>query len=414
MGKGILIYIVGLSMLIGYSMINVNSAGTNAMDNYMRYYGGTMARNIAASGANIGCSDVFINQNYNTPYVDVPFMGGKMNVRFVEAGNKKFVISDGSIRIGARTVRDTIIAELRNDPLSRFAWFTNIEANKGGQPSTWSSGDTAWGPAHTNDKFNINGSPVFMKKATAWRKAVPTKNSAKWNGGYEWAIKIDYPTNLNGFVGAAQQASGRVVNNKDAHVTFNAGGTVRLRVPADSFDSTFSSASALTSNGALCVIGANLYVSGTVSGDLAVGAVTGGGGGGNVYITGNVVYATNPLTNPSATNKLGIYAEKDIQVTYDNSSPASYYNRRVEASVFSLTGVFEVQDAKLYPPRGTLYTLGAMMQYRRGEIGEVNPGSGALLNGYYKNFRYDERLASSPPKYYPASGRYLLFAWREG
>jgi hypothetical protein len=415
MGKASIIYVIGLSFLVGTALLNLNGAGTDAMNNYMVYYGNTAARNIAASGANMGCSDLFLNPAYNTPYVNVDFAGGKLNVRFVESGNKKFVVSVGKIDVGPRVIRDTVIAELHNETLARYAWFTNFEANKGGQPTSWSTGDTAWGPAHTNDKFNINGSPVFMRKATAWQKAVPNKNSGVFKGGYEWGITIPYPNNLNGFVTAATDPSnGHAVMNADAYVSFLPGGTIRLRVPSAGTDVVYGSVAAFTANGAFAVVGGDLYVEGTVTGDLAVGAIVGGMGGGNVYITGDIRYGVDPLVDPGSTDKLGVYAQNDIQVKYDNSNPAAYTNRRVDASLFSLTGVFEVQDAKNYAPRGALQTLGAMMQYRRGEIGDVNPGSGALLHGYYKRFRFDDRLTFSPPKYYPSAGRFTLYSWREG
>lgn len=415
MGKASIIYVVGLSLLVGSSLLSLNGAGTDAMNNYMVYYGRTAARNIAASGANMGCADLFLNPSYNAPYVNVNFAGGVLNVRFLDAGNKKFVVSAGEVTVGPNVIRDTVVAELHNESLARYAWFTNFEANKGGQPTSWSTGDTSWGPAHTNDKFNINGSPVFMKKATAWQKAVPNKNNGAFKGGYEWGIKIPYPNNLTAFVSAATDPSnGRAVLNNDARLNFHSNGSVRLRVPATGLDTTFASSNDLTRNGAFAVVGGNLYVEGVVTGDLAVGAVNGAGGGGNVYITGDVRYATDPLVVPTSTDKLGIYAENDIQVTYDPLNPGAYANRRVDASIFSLTGVFEVEDAKSHPPRGTLRTLGALMQYRRGEIGKVSPGGGTLTNGYWKNFRFDERLMTSPPKFYPSYGRYLLFSWREG
>jgi len=413
MGKAVIIYIMGLSLIVGIGLYNINSSSTDAVDNYINYYGSTMTRNIAASGANIGCSDAFLDPMIKTKYSNISFMDGKLNVRMVDAGNQRFVISVGSLDLGPKTMRDTIIAELRKETLARYAWFTNVEANKGGQPTSWSTGDTAWGPAHTNDKFNINGSPVFMKKATAWQKAVPTKHDALWNGGYEWGIKIPYPTNLDDFVSAATGGSGRFVDNSDAYVQFNPTGSVRLRVPSTGYDSTFASTTAFTQNGAFAVTRGNLYVEGTVLGDLAIGAVTLAGGGGNVFLTGDIRYKTDPLVNPASTDKLGVYAENDITVTYDDSNPAAYYNRRIDGSIFSLKSWFEVEDAKVYAPRGRLTTLGAMMQYYRGAIGVVNPGSGTLESGYFKNFRFDERLPLSPPKYYPSSGRYTLFSWRE-
>lgn len=411
MGKAALIYVIGLSFIVGYGLLNINSAGTDAVSNYTEYYANTLTRNIAASGANIGCSDLFLQPTFNTPYNNIAFNGGRMNVKFAVSGNKKFVISIGSLQLGPNTYTDTIVAELHNESLAKYAWFTYFEANKGGQITSWSTGDTAFGPVHTNDKFNINGEPVFMKKATAWQSAVPKKNDAVWGGGYEWGIKIPYPTDLNDFVTAAQSSDGRAIVGNDAYLTLNPGGTLNLRIPDTGIDTTFASATAFATNGAFAVIGANLYVEGTLMGDLAIGAVTGGGSGGNVYITGDIRYKTDPRVDPTSTDKLGIYSENDIQVTYDDSNPAAYQNRKVDASLFTLTGVFEVEEAKKFAPRGMLTTYGAMMQYYRGEIGKVV--GGGLQHGYNKNFRYDERLEKSPPRFYPSGGRYTLFSWRE-
>ena len=186
MGKASIIYVLGLSFIVSYGILNINAAGTDAVDNFTTYYGRTLAHEIASSGANIGCSDVFDNPTYMTPYNDVTFKGGALDVTFAVAGNSKHVISIGSIVIGHQTIYDTVTVELRNNTMAQYAWFSNFEANKGGQPTSWSTGDSAFGPIHTNDKFNINGAPVFMKKATAWKSAVPAKNSALWAGGYQW------------------------------------------------------------------------------------------------------------------------------------------------------------------------------------------------------------------------------------
>jgi hypothetical protein len=413
MGKASLIYILGLSFIISYALVNINGASTDSVINSTKYYSRAMTHNIAASGANIGCSNVFFDMNDSTTINMEDFLGGKVNVTFSESGNKKFVTSIGRLVIGPDAYADTVIAELRNQTLARYAWFTNFEANKGGQGTSWSTGDTAWGPTHTNDKFNINGSPVFMKKVTAWQSDVPKKNGAIYKGGTQWGITVPYPDNLTGFITAATDPiNGRSVTGADAYLTFNVPGSIRLRVPSTGYDSTFTSAGAFARNGAFAVVGGNLYVEGTATGDLAIGAVKALlAAGGYVYITGDIRYKTNPETNPSSTDKLGIYAENDITVIYNDADPPKYQNRRIEASIFSLRGEFNVQDAKAYAPRGTLTTYGAMMQYYRGEIGKVTGGS--LQHGYNKGFKYDERLASGPPKFYPSSGRYTLFSWRE-
>lgn len=412
MGKASIIYVMGLSFIVSYGLLNINAAGTDAVDNFAIYYGRTMAHELASSGANIGCSDVFSDPTYMTPYDDVSFKGGTVDVTFTVNGNVKRVTSIGSILIGHQTVRDTVSVELRNQSLAKYAWFTNLEADRFGQPTSWSTGDSAWGPIHTNDKFNINGSPVFMKKATAWKSPVPVKNKALWAGGYEWGIKIPYPTDLNQFVSAASDPSnGRLVTNADAYLKMNTNGSVNLKVPTKGVDTTFASATALTPNGAFAVAGGDLYVEGTLTGDFAIGAVSQSGTGGAVYITGDILCHDDPRVNSESTDKLAIYAEDNIQVTYNPLNPMAYQDRMIEASIFTLTGDFEAQDAKSYPPRGTLTVFGSLMQYYRGAVGNVI--GGVLKNGYYKNFRYDERLLVSPPKYFPSTGRYLLFAWRE-
>lgn len=407
MGKSALIYVVGLSMLVSYALLNMNRSGNDSVKNFSVYYGRTVAHDIAVSGANIGCNEAFWDSSYVTPYRDIAFLGGTMNVTFTSAGNAKYVTSVGKINLGGLTFRDTVVAQLRNQTLARYSWFTNQEANRGGTPTTWNTGDSAWGPTHTNDKFNINGSPVFMKKATAWQSAVPRRNDAVWAGGYEWGFKIPYPDNLNDFVTAATSVNGRSVAGNDAYLNFLPAGSIRLRVPSTGYDSTFANANAFSPIGAFAVTGANLYVEGTVAGDLAVGAV---GAGGNVYITGNIEYKTDPRIYPASTDKLGVYAQNDVTITYDNTHPSDYFDRKVEATVFSLTGEFNVQDYK-NDPRGTLFTFGAMMQYYRGGVGVIK--AGALDGGYYKNFRYDERLATNPPKFFPSMGRYALYSWRE-
>jgi hypothetical protein len=412
MGKSSIIYVLGLSFIVSYGLLNINAAGTDAVDNFAVYYGRTMAHEIASSGANIACADLFKDPNYNIPYVDIPFRGGLMNIRFVEMGNRKRVIAIGELQVGHRVEADTVVVELHNSTLARYAWFTNFEANKGGMPSSWSTGDTAWGPVHTNDKFNINGKPVFMKKATAWQSAVPAKNTALWGGGYEWGIKVPWPANLNQFVAAANDAGhGRLVSGNDAYLEFESSGAVNLEVPALGLDTTFASAKSFADNGAFAVAGANLYVKGNVTGNLAIGAVAVSGAGGNVFVTGDIRYNDNPKTNPLSKDKLVIYADNDITVTYNNLHPADYTNRTIDASIFTLNGAFGVQDAKSYAPRGTLTVNGVMLQNYRGEIGKVVGGT--LQAGYWKNFRFDERLPNDPPLYFPSSGRYTLAAWRE-
>ena len=60
-------------------------------------------------------------------------------------------------------LQDSIRAIFTNNtPISKYFWFTDDE-----QGIYWITGDSVWGPIHTNGVIKINGSPVFMDKVTA-------------------------------------------------------------------------------------------------------------------------------------------------------------------------------------------------------------------------------------------------------
>jgi hypothetical protein len=54
MGKSSIVYVVGLSMLIAYGLLNISESSNASVDTYSDYYGRTMGHNIALAGANIG------------------------------------------------------------------------------------------------------------------------------------------------------------------------------------------------------------------------------------------------------------------------------------------------------------------------------------------------------------------------
>ena len=47
MGKASIIYVMGLGFIVGYALLNINTAGTDAITNYVNYYNRTVSRNIA-------------------------------------------------------------------------------------------------------------------------------------------------------------------------------------------------------------------------------------------------------------------------------------------------------------------------------------------------------------------------------
>lgn len=200
----------------------------------------------------------------------------------------------------------------------------------------------------------------------------------------------------------------------------------------------------LTASDTRCVAG-DAYVEGELSGQLTVGAAA------NVIVTRDLTYAcasgpgpaspTNPdavgaCGSGSSPDVLGLDAQEDVVVAhpnwnqlvssttgpdgqhcaYDGTSysssqtlppqtnvamPAAVWpgcdikNPVVDAAVLALQGSFSSQNYSSAPPDGNLTLNGADISDYRGQFGQV--GSNGLVNGYYKVFNYDSRLAYVQP-----------------
>ena len=64
------------------------------------------------------------------------------------------------------------------------------------------TGDTMDGPFHTNSTLNISGRPVFKGRVTMGKGPMKLDRIGMhlliliFIGGYEYGLKIDYPTSL--------------------------------------------------------------------------------------------------------------------------------------------------------------------------------------------------------------------------
>ena len=212
MGKSTIIYVIGLSLIIGLVLTNVNRSSLDSMDTYATYFGRTMAHNIALSAANLATNKVLFTPGYNTPFSG-SFSGGTYSVAFADTGSgelyRKFMSVTTAYNAGGETLRDTVRAVFGRYSFSRYAWFTEWEKNGYVRPngtggpyfgaSDWKiTGDSVFGYAHTNSKFNLAGKPYFGKKVTATN--APTTStlggvySPTFMEGYEWGVTVDRPT----------------------------------------------------------------------------------------------------------------------------------------------------------------------------------------------------------------------------
>jgi len=140
---------------------------------------------------------------------------------------------------------------------------------------------------------------------------------------------------------------------------------------------------------------------------------------GKIYITDNVIYAEESVTSDDI---LGIYAEDNIVIkNNENISANEGKPITVDASIMTLKEftVFEYEgfDKDGNPigrkPPATLYINGGVIQKTRGVLGHFNPVSSLVIDGYTKNWRFDDRLIITPPPFFPTTGEPEIISWKE-
>ena len=159
---------------------------------------------------------------------------------------------------------------------------------------------------------------------------------------------------------------------------------------------------ALPANGALFVNSGTLAISGTLKGRLTAGASR------DIIVPNTLVYASDPRTNPSSTDTLGLISEEDVVISY-----GAPYNMEINGSIMSLNTSFMLDRWWVGPPKGTLTIFGGIIQDERGPVGTFSGFSGQKLSGYSKSYTYDSRLLSNPPPFFPTTGDYITLSWED-
>ncbi len=296
---------------------------------------------------------------------------------------------------------------LRTESFSRFSYFTNSERLASGNPIWFTGSDHLAGPVHSNDQFNISGSPIFDGLVSSTSGSINYKNpppaggnNPQFNGGLELnAAPITLPLSATKLRVAAASAQGKWFAGNTT-IVLEAGGTMRVTNPAAGLVDV---PMALPANGAVFVNGGNVTVSGTLNGQVTIGTSD------DVLINGHVRCAVDPQVNPASDDMLGLIAESDIIIA--QTAPN---NLKLQASVMALSTSFTVENWWAGAPRGTLNLYGGLIQDRRGPVGTFNSSTGLPVSGYVKNYLYDTRLTATAPPFYPTTGTYETLMWRDG
>ncbi len=415
-GKGTLLVILGFSLIFGLASNYWNRESTEAVDNFVQYYDQTAAHNMAASGANVALSSVFLNQSNNsTRQINGTLYDGSYNVSIDSTGPYQLKIVSTGIYQGTTATIQVLMGANYFNSYGMYAVTM--------QGVYWATGDTVRGDFYSGDYFNVSGSPVFYGSVSAKYGPAGSPYNPQIYGPTDWGVNIPMPNTSVSSVAAAAANGGFQFNNPnpskpyEVYMTFTAnssGTNVTYHTNLNPTDTTVS-LSSLTTNGVIMVNNGNLHVHGTVSGQVTVGATTSTSKYGNVYINGNVMGYTDPRTNPNSGDVIGIVALNNVTVESDNayngvSPPNPPVNPYIEAAIFAQNGTFKTyfESTSYYKNLGAVHVYGSIANY---QIGVTSDPS--ITYGYNANYNWDSRFKSIQPPHYPTTGTYRIISWYE-
>jgi hypothetical protein len=229
--------------------------------------------------------------------------------------------------------------------------------------------------------------------------------------------RIDFPTDMSAIAAAAASMQGRKYTT-DIWVTLNAGssaaGDGRAYVRKTQGGPIIDSVNLADPNFNGVIMGTGVVnVMGTLDGRLTIASYSSPAAtGNNLVIQGDILYQRDPRSGTSA-DMLGLVANNDVIVANNITGPT---NRTIQGSIFARTGSFTAQNYSTRPINGELRILGSIVQNSRGAVGTFN-GTANLQSGFYKRYRYDDRLSDPNvrPPFYPGFIRktYAISQWWE-
>src|SRR5208283_3760942 len=294
MGRNAIYLAIGFTILCLMSGLNLSRVSVDAFTNAIAYQESSNLLNIAETGTNFACNELFTTPNWRTGFQNVPFRGGTFSVAVNMVVNgtdsSRIQVVTGASYQG---LTDSIKILLQPSLFSKFAYFSNNEPSS----ISWVTGDTVSGPYHSNTKLYVSGNPVFNGKATTQGGLVKNSNPSNpvFNGGFQSGISITMPADLSALQGKAQQAGGGfyLSTTTDFYLTFNSNGTVNYRTGTTGAWTTKTLASFAGTNQVVVISGANLHIKGVVSGQVTIAAISSNSSNGQVWIDSSVAYNNN-------------------------------------------------------------------------------------------------------------------------
>ena len=351
-----MILVVGFSLIfliMGYFWGNLAS---RSVDNHVSYYKTSVAHNIAVSGANLALHEIIKDSSWNTGISDRDFEMGKMNVSLKDslADTVKILTSVGTFMGVEQTVR----VKLMLSTFAKYAWWIASVSTGSHNKRTWVTGDTVWGGFHSDQFLNIDGDPVFYGKVSVEKGVNMTEGShPQYLGGLVTGVHVDWDQNmkLTQQADAAQQGMDEggacKFENENLWLTFTSDGNVTYRTaPKNKGDDSSQYSAPITlplttmaPTGIIYLDKGDIYVSGTLNGEVTVVSdQSSGSGGGNVYFVGDLTYSTDPmiwdpigkvyLPNEACTDLMGIITTNNVNISTSVLS-GGYANNIVDPDI---------------------------------------------------------------------------------
>ncbi len=405
MGRSSIMMVIGFNLIFATLGYNLSQTSIRGYENYIDYYSRSVCRHIASSAANMACSELTFSPNWRTGYSTTSFFGGTYRVNAVSLDSSR-VRLDVTAQFNGVTLQPVVTLGLSK--FSKFAYYSVVEGS-----IYWITGDTVWGPFHTQSKMNVSGKPVFYGKASAKNGIYKNPSSSKpeFYAGFQTGVNINLPNDISALKSYAA-GGGKLFTNKDIYIEFLPNGNVTYREGSWGGAPTTVPLTTLAPNGVLMTDNGNLHVKGKLNGRVTIAAGgTTGGTKGRVWIDSSITYNTDPQTTPSSTDMMGIVCENEVIIAdnANNTNPAKGVT--IHASILSRSAGLEAENYSTRVKSGTLTLLGGIQQYQRGAVGTF--ASGVIKTGFLKNYRYDERLMVDSPPLYPNTGSYEVLSWYE-
>lgn len=300
---------------------------------------------------------------------------------------------------------------MQRDSFSKYSYMTDSELSSSGSNIWFMGADNIYGPIHTNGTFKMSGNPSFYGLITSpnnWDAHSTNGANPNFYGGENFNAPTKASPNayeLSKLTTAA--AAGGLTFTNQIDVRFYESGGVGYAAIQEWNGSSWTSVTNydLSATNGIISTTERIDVEGVVKGQVTLHSES------LIEIDGDITYFTNPLTDSSSTDMLGIVSEDNVRVDANAHTANGSTDLNIHASIMALNTSFYVENYASYSPRGSLNLLGGLIQRNRGAVGTFS-GSG-IVSGYSKNYQYDGRLKGTIPPAFPRESVFSIVYWKD-